>query len=250
MTLSDDQLRRYARNITLDGIGREGQQKLLAARVLVVGAGGLGAPVISYLAASGIGTIGIVDSDRVELSNLQRQIIHETGDIGRLKVESAHDRAEEINPDVTIIPHAIRIDESNAPALIADYDVVVDGSDNFATRFAVHTACYQLNKPLVSGAIRAFGGQVSTFKGYLGEPHPCYQCFIPEQPPEIKGCAETGVLGAVTGVIGSLQALEVIKEIVGLGESLSGKLLIYDALTTNFRTITLPKDPSCKLCTK
>ncbi len=228
--LSQDQLRRYSRNILLPSIGEAGQQKLLSSRVLVVGAGGLGSATISYLAAAGVGHIGIADGDRVELSNLQRQILFEQGDISRLKVEAARDRVEELNPDVKITTYAYDLNAANIAEIISNYDIVADGCDNFETRFIVADACAAQQKTLVSAAVKGFEGQLSTFKPYLGEPHPSYRCFVPEIPPEANNCTETGVIGAVCGILGSMQAVEIIKELLGLEEGLSGVLLRYDAL--------------------
>jgi molybdopterin/thiamine biosynthesis adenylyltransferase len=230
-------------------VGGPGQAKLRQARVLVVGAGGLGSPAILYLAAAGIGTIGIVDFDSVSLSNLQRQIAHGTPDIGRPKTESAQDAVRRINPHVTVERHAYRLDASNALDLILKYDIVADGSDNFATRFLINDACFFARKTLVSAAVTEFDGQLATFKAH--EPgKPCYRCLFPEAPPPgtAPSCSETGVLGAAAGVMGTLQALEVIKEIAEVGESMAGKLLIYEALTTRFRTVTFKPDPACALC--
>ncbi len=249
MPLRDDQIDRYARHLILPEIGGAGQQKLLGAKVLVVGAGGLGAPVLMYLAAAGVGTLGIVDDDQVDLSNLQRQVIHTTRSVGIDKVDSAASMITALNSDVSIIPYKERLNQQNAAKIIQEFDIVGDGTDNFETRFFVNDACYHARVPLVSGAVGQFDGQVSTFKGY--EPGlPCYRCFIPEMPEagSIPTCAEAGVLGALTGVIGSLQALEVIKEITGAGESLAGKLLIYDGLDSSFRTLKLKADPACPLC--
>ena len=248
--LTDDQKRRYARHLVLPGISTAGQEKLLASRVLIVGAGGLGSPLISYLAAAGVGALGIVDHDRVELSNLQRQTIHETGDIGRAKVESARNRIEELNPEVHVTLFNERLTESNAETIIAPFDLVADGCDNFATRFLVGDTCLRLKKPLISAAIRAFEGQLSTFKPYLGNPHPCYRCFVSAEPGDTRTCSETGILGPVAGVMGSLQAVEVIKELLGLGNSLSGYLLRYDGLSSQFRTSRLPKDSHCSTCNR
>lgn len=251
MPLSDTDLDRYARHIVLREIGGTGQQKLLAAKVLVVGAGGLGSPLILYLAAAGVGTIGIVDADTVSLSNLQRQIAHRTADIGRLKTESARDSALAINPGVNIIPNPVRLDASNAASLIAQYDLIADGSDNFETRFLINDMAFAAQKTLVSAAVTEFDGQLAVFKPHAGD-YPCYRCLFPEPPPPdtVPNCSETGVLGAAAGVMGSLQALEVIKEITGAGETLAGRLLIYDALATRFRTVGLKKDPGCPLCAK
>lgn len=249
MDLNDEQLERYARHIILREVGGAGQAKLLNARVLVVGAGGLGSPVILYLAAAGVGTIGVVDFDKVSLSNLQRQIAHGTPDIGRLKTESVADAVRHINPETKIVAHPERIEAANALELVSSYDIVADGSDNFATRFLVADTCYFAEKPLVSAAVTQFDGQLATFKAYLGD-FPCYRCLFPAPPPpeEAPNCAEAGILGAAAGVMGSLQALEVIKEIVGLGDSLAGKFLIYDALATQFRNVKVPRDPACALC--
>jgi len=247
MPLTQDQLRRYARNISLAGVGSDGQEKLLRSSVLVIGAGGLGSAAISYLAAAGVGHIGIVDYDRVELSNLQRQILHETGDIGRLKTESARDRIEELNPDVKIKIYTEKLDSDNALKLIKQYDIIADGSDNFATRFAVNNACYQAQKPLVSAAIRAFDGQLAVFKPSL-DCQPCYSCFVSSHPEDERGCSDVGVLGALAGVIGSLQALEIIKELLGIGQSLAGRLLTFDSKTLTTRISSITRDPSCPVC--
>lgn len=253
MTLTDDELERYARHIVLRQVGGPGQAKLKAARVLVVGAGGLGSPVILYLAAAGVGTVGIVDADTVSLSNLQRQISHRTADAGRLKTDSASDSARAINPGVVIEPHALRITAQNAAALIGRYDIVADGSDNFETRFLLNDACFAAKKTLVSAAVTEFDGQLATYKAYdrSGE-YPCYRCLFPEPPPPdtVPSCTEAGILGAAAGVMGTLQALEIIKEILGLGESLAGQLLIYDALATRFRKVRMKPDPACRLCAR
>ena len=251
MRLTDDELERYARHIVLREVGGTGQAKLKAARVLVVGAGGLGSPLLLYLAAAGIGTIGIVDDDTVSLSNLQRQIAHRTGDVGRPKTASAGDAIGAINPGVTVNLHPMRLTASNALALIGGYDIVADGSDNFATRFLVNDACFLARRPLVFAAVTEFDGQLATFKAHdRSHPYPCYRCLFPEPPPPgtAPSCSETGVLGAAAGVMGTLQALEVIKEVAGIGESLAGHLLIYDALATNFRKVRLSADPACALC--
>jgi molybdopterin-synthase adenylyltransferase len=249
MALSDTELERYARHIVLREVGGVGQARLKAARVLVVGAGGLGSPVILYLAAAGVGTIGVVDDDVVALSNLQRQIAHRTADIGRPKTESAARAAAAINPDVRVEPHQMRLGPDNASELIGRYDIVADGSDNFATRFLVNDACFFAGKTLVSAAVTEFDGQLATFKPYAGD-WPCYRCIFPEPPPPgtVPSCSEAGVLGAAAGVMGTLQALEVLKEITGAGESLAGKLLIYDALATRFRTVRVRRDKACALC--
>ncbi len=244
MKLGDEELERYARHIVLREVGGTGQAKLKAARVLVVGAGGLGSPLLLYLAAAGVGTLGIADDDTVSLSNLQRQIAHRTADVGRAKTASATDAIRATNPHVAVEQHALRLDESNAGDLVARYDVVADGSDNFATRFAIADACFRAGRTLVSAAVSEFHGQLATFK----PPGPCYRCLVPEAPPGTLSCSETGVLGAAAGVMGTLQALEVIKEIAGTGESLAGHLLIYEALTTEFRKVRLKRDPACELC--
>jgi molybdopterin/thiamine biosynthesis adenylyltransferase len=255
---TDEQLSRYARHIVLPELGGVGQAKLMDASVLVIGAGGLGSPLLLYLAAAGVGRIGVVDDDVVDLSNLQRQVMHDTARVGDPKVESARDAIARVNPEVRLEPHRMRFTAANALALIAQYDLVADGSDNFATRFLVNDACHLAKKPLVSGAILRFEGQLSTFKsgvrGKSGVPGtqaaPCYRCIFPEAPPAglIPTCAEGGVLGAVAGAIGSLQATEVIKELAQIGDSLSGWLLIYDALSTTFRKVRVKRDPACALC--
>lgn len=249
MALSDEEVDRYARHIVLREVGGAGQRKLKDARVLVIGAGGLGSPVILYLAAAGVGTIGIADFDTVGLSNLQRQIAHRTADVGRPKTQSARDAALAINPLVRIDLHELRLDAGNARELIDRYDIVADGSDNFATRFLVNDTCFAAKKTLVSAAVTEFDGQLSTFKAHMPG-CPCYRCLFPEAPPPgtAPSCSETGVLGAAAGVMGTLQALEVIKEITGAGESMAGKLLIYEALTTRFRTVRFAPDPACALC--
>ena len=250
MEFTEDQIQRYARHIILREVGGDGQAKLMRSRVLVIGAGGLGSPILLYLAAAGVGTLGVVDDDAVDLSNLQRQVIHGTGRIGEAKVESARQTLAEINPEVRLITHQVRLTAENALELIGAYDLVADGSDNFETRFLLNDACYRAQKPLVSAALLGFEGQVSTYKAYLGGDNPCYRCIFPEPPPPglIPTCAEGGVLGAVAGAVGSIQATEVIKELLGIGESLSGSLLIYDGLTTTFRKVRVKPDPACPLC--
>jgi len=251
MRLNDDELERYARHIVLREVGGIGQARLKAARVLVIGAGGLGSPVLLYLAAAGVGTIGIVDDDKVSLSNLQRQIAHTTGEIGRPKTESAATAIRALNPHVAVQMHQVRLSEENAADLIGAYDIVADGSDNFATRFLVNDVCFETRRTLVSAAVTEFDGQLATFKAYdRSGVFPCYRCLYPEPPPAgaTPSCSETGVLGAAAGVMGTMQALEVIKEITGVGESLAGHLVIYDALATNFRKVRLKPDPGCALC--
>lgn len=251
MSLSDDEVDRYARHLVLREIGGVGQAKIRAAKVLIVGAGGLGSPVALYLAAAGVGELGIVDDDAVSLSNLQRQIAHRTQDVGRLKTQSAADTAHAINPDVRIVSHTTRLTAENAPALIGDYDIVADGSDNFATRFLVNDACFFAEKTLVSAAVTEFDGQLATYRPWdKTAPYPCYRCLFPESPPAgvAPSCSETGVLGAVAGIMGTLQALEVMKEILSIGQSMAGRLLVYDALASQFRTLKVPPDPACRLC--
>lgn len=250
MDFNEDQIQRYARHILLPEVGGEGQSRLMEEKVLVVGAGGLGSPLLLYLAAAGVGTIGVVDDDDVDLSNLQRQIVHTTPSVGRPKVDSAAETLAAINPEVNIVRHAERLTTANATSLISSYDIVADGTDNFATRFLINDACYFAERPLVSAAILRFDGQVSTFKAHEEGDHPCYRCLYREPPPEgqIPTCAEAGVLGALCGMVGSLQATEVIKEILQIGDSLSGSLVIYEGLGTTFRKIKIRRDPGCPLC--
>ncbi len=254
MDLSETQIRRYARHILLQEVGGAGQARLLHAKVLVVGAGGLGSPLLLYLAAAGVGTLGVIDADTVDLSNLQRQIVHTTDRIGALKVDSARRMLAGINPEVTVVTHPERIAAANALDVIGGYDIVADGSDNFETRFLLNDACYFAQKTLVSGAILRFDGQVATFKAHEaradGTHGPCYRCLFRAPPPAgaIPSCAEAGVLGALCGVIGSLQATEVLKEILGIGEGLSGWLLLCDGLSAEMRKIRVPADPGCPLC--
>jgi adenylyltransferase/sulfurtransferase len=246
--LAPEHLRRYARHIVLPEIGEEGQQKLLASSALVIGAGGLGSAALAYLAAGGVGRIGIVEPDRVELSNLQRQALFETADIGRPKAKAAYDRIHEVNPDCKVELFAERLTAGNARALVDAFDIVIDCSDNFDTRFALADACMHGRKPLVSAAISGFAAQLSTFKPYLGEPHPCYRCLVPELPERERDCAQEGIIGPLAGVMGSFQALEAMKELIGIGESLSGFVLILDALAFDVRKIVLKKDASCRVC--
>lgn len=250
LDFSEEEISRYARHILLAEVGGTGQAKLRAARVLVIGAGGLGCPLALYLAAAGVGTIGIVDNDVVELSNLQRQIAHTTARLGMAKVDSVAAAAREINPLVNVVPHAIRLDATNVSELVSAYDIVCDGTDNFPTRFLVADACVLSGRTLISAAVLRFEGQLATFKPHADPEGPCYRCLYPEPPPEglVPSCAEAGVLGAVTGVMGTLQATEVLKEILGIGQSLSGRLLIWDALSARFRLIRLRRDPACPLC--
>jgi molybdopterin-synthase adenylyltransferase len=250
MELSEQQFRRYARHLILDEVGEEGQEKLLASRVLVVGAGGLGSPMLLYLAAAGVGTIGIIDHDRVDLTNLQRQIVHATERVGDLKVESARCALSAVNDDVRIETHPTRLAPDNAAGIIAGYDLIADGSDNFATRYLLTDLCHRLRKPLVAAALSPFEGQLSTFRPYLGAGHPCYRCLFRDPPPPdmVPRCEEAGILGAVAGVMGTLQAVEVLKEILRLGDSLDGTLLIYEALQARFHRIRIAKDPDCPTC--
>jgi len=243
---------RYARQISLQEIGAEGQAKLAAARVLVIGAGGLGSPLSLYLAAAGIGHLGLVDHDRVALSNLQRQILFETGDIGRLKVDAASDRLHELNPTIHIETYAEKLGTDNAASLIAHYDIIADGCDNFETRFLVNATCHRLRKPLISAAIQRFSGQIYSFTSYKGDPYPCYQCLYAELPPPgtVPTCREAGILGAIGGVMGSLQAVAVIRHILGLDKNdmLNRSILRYDALAQTFRSGHLPRNPGCAVC--
>ena len=249
MGLSREEIERYARHIVLRDVGGPGQARIKAARVLVVGAGGLGAPLIQYLAAAGIGTIGIADDDRVSLSNLQRQVIHGTPDIGRPKVESAADAVARLNPHVRVVAHPMRLAAENAAGLIAEYDVVADGSDNFATRYAVSDACFHVGRPLVTAALGRFDGSLTTIRAHEsgpdGRPNPTYRCLFPNPPPpgSVPPCAEAGVLGALAGVMGSLMAMEVIRAVAGFGEPLVGRLLMVDALSMRFETLGYAYDP-------
>ena len=250
MKLTAEEIERYKRHLVLKEVGGEGQQRLKASRVLVVGAGGLGSPLLLYLAAAGVGTVGVVDDDRVSLDNLQRQVVHDTARVGALKTESAAEAVARVNPLVKVVQHAERLEADNALEIISGYDVVADGSDNFATRYLVNDACYFARKPLVFAALGPFDGYLSTFRAFEtgadGNPKPCYRCIFPEAPPEgtVANCAEVGVLGAVAGVLGTLQAVEVLKELTGAGDSLAGRLLIYDAKATRFQTVEIAWDPN------
>lgn len=250
MTFSSEELERYARHIVLADVGGPGQQKLADAKVLVVGAGGLGAPCLMYLAAAGIGTLGVIDDDTVSLSNLQRQVIHDTDSIGVAKVDSASRFLNRINPHVKVVTHQTRLEDGNADELIAAYDIVVDGSDNFSTRYRVADRCEALKKPLVTAAVGTFDGSITTLLPFEtdaeGNPNPSYRDLFPSPPPDglLPTCAQAGVLGALTGVVGSLQALEVIKVIAGIGEPLIGKLLLFDARSMRFETIGYAKAPA------
>tara|TARA_B100000315_G_scaffold237738_1_gene254812 strand:+ start:683 stop:1489 length:807 start_codon:yes stop_codon:yes gene_type:complete len=247
MSFTDEQITRYSRHILLPEVGGKGQKKLAQSRVLVVGAGGLGSPVILYLAAAGIGTIGIIDNDVVDLTNLQRQIIHHTEDIGTSKVSSAQSKVKALNPDVSVIALEKRLDANNAIDIINDYDIVVDGVDNFPTKFLINDACYFANRPLVHGAILRFEGRVFTI---LPRQTACYRCIFKAPPPAgvVPSCQEAGVIGVLAGVIGTIQATEVLKLIIGIGTPITNRLLDYDAKTNRFRQIKISKRPECPLC--
>jgi adenylyltransferase/sulfurtransferase len=248
MAFSSEELERYARHVVLHEIGGPGQQRLKAARVLVIGAGGLGSPAILYLAAAGVGTLGVVDDDTVSLSNLQRQVLHATGEVGQPKVASAGRAVERINPNVTLFPHEKRLDANNADQIIGDYDMVLDGSDNFDTRYLVNRSAARLHKPLVFAAIGRWEGQISVFRPWEGGP--CYECIFPEAPAPglVPACAEAGVLGAMAGVIGAMQAVEAVKLITRTGTSLDGRLMLYDALQAETRVIRVAKRADCPVC--
>ncbi len=248
MELNPDEVRRYSRHLILPEVGPEGQRKIRAASVLCIGAGGLGSPIALYLAAAGIGKLGLVDFDAVDFSNLQRQILHGTEDVGRPKTESARDSIRRINPDVEVVPHTTRISSDNALELIRPYDIVVDGTDNFPTRYLTNDACVLLRKPNVYGSISRFDGQASVFAPHLGGP--CYRCLFPEPPPPgmAPSCAEGGVLGVLPGLIGVIQATEILKLALGKGTSLVGRLLLFDALEMKFRELKLRRDPQCPIC--
>jgi len=248
--LNKDQIERYSRNILIKEIGESGQEKLLNSKVLCIGTGGLGSAILYHIVASGIGIVGIADDEKVELSNLQRQILHFTPDIGKEKVVSAKEKLNKLNPDVKIITYRERINKSNIMDIIKEYDAVVDGTDNFETRFLVNDACYFAKKPLFYGAVLAMEGQVSTF--IPDKNNPCYRCLYPEPPQDgiIPKTSEVGVLGVVPGIIGLIEATECIKYLIGIGDLLVGRLLIYDALRLRFREAILKKDPNCPLCGK
>ena len=249
MSLGSDEIERYARHLVLRDIGGPGQQRLKKARVLVIGAGGLGAPLLQYLAAAGVGVIGVVDDDRVALSNLQRQVIHATEDVGRLKVDSARAAIARLNPHVAVETHALRLDVANARDLIAGYDIIADGSDNFATRYLVSDSCFYEKRPLVTAALGGFDASLTTLRpfecGPDGRPNPTYRCLFPEAPPPgtVPSCEEAGVLGALAGVVGAMMALEVVREIVGFGEGLVGRLVLIDAGAMRFETLRYAQDP-------
>ena len=248
MELTDEQIQRYSRHIILSEVGGKGQKKLAQAKVLVIGAGGLGSPAAMYLAAAGVGTLGLVDGDVVDLSNLQRQILHTTAAVGVPKVESGRKTLVALNPELTIKTYQEHVTADNVMRFLPDYDIILDGSDNFSTRFLINDACFFAKKTLVSGSIFRFEGQLTTIKPHEG--YPCYRCLYPEPPPAglVPNCQEAGVLGVLAGTIGVLQAAEAIKEILRLGETLADKLLIYDALDMKFKKVSRPKDPACPLC--
>jgi adenylyltransferase/sulfurtransferase len=251
--LTPDEILRYKRQLVLKEIGGEGQQKLKASRVLIVGAGGLGSPLMLYLAAAGIGTIGIIDDDRVSIDNLQRQIAHETKSVGKFKTRSAAEAIERVNPNVETRLYTTRLVPENAIDIVRAYDIVADGSDNFATRYLVNDACYFAKRPLVFAAVGPFDGHLTTFRAFesdaAGNPRPSYRCLFPEPPPEgtVAPCSEAGILGAVAGVMGTLAAVEVMKELLGIGESLVGRLLLYDALAARFSNVAYGWDPQSPL---
>ncbi len=250
MELTEEQFHRYARHLILDEVGDEGQEKLLASKVLVVGAGGLGAPLLMYLAAAGVGTLGIVDDDVVDLTNLQRQVVHVTDAVGQKKTDSAKATLASLNPGINVVTHDVRLTAENAEEIIGGYDLVADGSDNFETRYLLNDHCYRIGIPLIAAAMLRFEGQLFTFRRNDETPTACYRCIFPEAPPPemVPRCEEAGILGALAGVMGSLQTTEVLKELLGLGESLAGRMVIYDALATDFHTIKLPRDKNCALC--
>ncbi len=252
--LNQEQRIRYSRHTLLNDVGEAGQIKLLEAKVLLIGAGGLGSPAAMYLAAAGVGTLGIVDFDTVDISNLQRQLLHGTKDVGRPKVDSAVDRIHDINPDIKVVPYRQPLSSANALEIIKDYDIVLNGTDNFPTRYLVNDACQFLKKPLVDGSIFMFEGQVMVYmpagNAYGVETGPCYRCLYPDPPPpgEVPSCAEAGVLGVLPGIVGSLQAVETIKLIIGKGESLIGRMLMLDTMDMSFRTLKVQKNRSCPVC--
>jgi sulfur-carrier protein adenylyltransferase/sulfurtransferase len=250
VSFTEDQVRRYARHVILPGIGGDGQRKLMESSVLVIGAGGLGSPAAMYLAAAGVGTLGLVDFDQVELSNLQRQLLHDTDDVGRPKVDSARDRLTELNPNVEVATHRELLSSENAFDVLDGYDVVVDGTDNFPVRYLVNDATQMLGRPLVYGSIYQWEGQATVF--LPGRETPCYRCLFPEPPPPgtVPSCAEGGVFGVLPGIIGSIQAVEAIKLLLGVGETLAGTLVLYDALRSEFTSVKLRWDPDCPVCGK
>jgi thiazole biosynthesis adenylyltransferase ThiF len=245
--MNDQQIERYSRHIILKEVGGKGQQKLFDGKVLIIGAGGLGAPVALYLAAAGVGTIGIIDADDVDLSNLQRQVIHFTADIGKPKVESAREKMQAINPDVTVVTYKEWVTAANINSIIADYDFIIDGTDNFAAKFLINDACVLAGKPYSHGGILQFVGQTITI---LPGQSPCYRCLFPQPPPKdaIPTCSQAGVIGVLPGVIGSIQATEAIKFLLGKGDLLAGRILMYDALGMKFRNVAIKRNPNCPLC--
>jgi adenylyltransferase/sulfurtransferase len=247
MSLNEDQIERYSRQILLPKVGGKGQEKLLAAKVLVIGVGGLGSPVAAYLAGAGVGVLGLVDSDSVELNNLHRQIVYSTDDVGKKKAEAAKARLERVNPDVKVTAHTLRLTSDNIMDVIKDYDIIVDGTDNFPARYLINDACVLAKKPLVHGAFFRFEGQAMVIKPGEG---PCYRCMFSEPPPPgaVPSCQEAGVLGALAGVIGLIQATETLKLILGIGEPLVGKLIIFNSLDMGFRKVNVPKDKNCPVC--
>ena len=249
MEITEERLHRYARHIIMDEVGEEGQIKLLESRVLVIGAGGLGSPVLMYLAAAGVGTLGVIDDDVVDITNLQRQIAHTTARVGTSKVDSATETIAALNPEIRVNGYKERLTAANARAIIADYDLVADGSDNLPTRYLVNDACYLEKKPLVTAAMLRFEGQATTIKAYE-EGKPCYRCIFPSAPPPdiAPRCEEAGIFGALAGVVGTMQTTEVLKELLGLGTGLAGRLLLYDAMDVMLRTVNIPKNPDCPLC--
>ena len=250
--LTDHQLERYSRQIILDEVGEDGQIKLLNSKILVIGAGGLGSPVLMYLTAAGIGAIGIIDDDTVDVSNLQRQIIHHHSRLGQNKAYSAAQSLNQLNPENLLRIYPQRLDKQNIVSILSDYDLIIDGSDNFPTRYLVHDCCFLLKKPLMSAALLRFEGQISTFKGYLGAPHPCYRCVFPEPPQagSVPRCQTAGILGSVAGTMGTFLVTETLKEILGIGHGLSGQMLLYDALDQTLNRIAITKQLNCPFCSK
>lgn len=249
MPLTDEQQRRYARHLVLGEIGNAGQETLLTSHIAILGAGGLGSAAAGYLAAMGIGTLTLIDHDRVELSNLQRQLLFETADIATPKVTAAASRIAEINPDIAVHTYQEKLDADNAAGLIENADIVIDASDNFTTRIHLHDACMQAQTPLIYAAISGFEAMLTTFKPHLGAPHPCLHCFMPDMPAREINCAQEGIIGAIAGTIGSMQAIEAVKEVLGIGRLLSGRIVCYDALRGSWRESILSKDPNCAYCT-
>ncbi len=246
LAFTKEQVQRYSRHLIMPQVGSKGQRKLLDSKALLIGAGGLGSPTALYLAAAGVGTLGIVDFDVVDLTNLQRQILHRNSDVGRPKVDSATDTLKGINPDVNVISHPVRLTSENIFDIMADYEVIVDGTDNFPTRYLVNDACVMTKKPNVHGSIFLFEGQASVFTHDKG----CYRCLYPDPPPPgmVPSCAEAGVLGVLPGIIGTIQAIETIKLLLGLGDPLTGRLMIFDALDMEFRQVKVRRDPDCPVC--